>query len=355
MGIALGMLLTGSLAQMSFVATGTLQPTANASLTANPGNGPSPLFVTFEVSVGPPSSAGCEPETYALAFGDGSLSATGNATGPGQVFHFFLFPGSYTAILSFTREEDVGSPMPDCRQVQATVSVPISVQDPPPLHFIGADGNWFNSANWDRGKIPSSSDNALIDGDHLVIIDPKRDTGGGGRGRGKVELNTLRIRDNASLTTEPGTVLTLQSAFIETTGKIALHSSCLSGGYFSNKAALQLNPSQVDVAVIELVGGPVTFFLGGTALADCDGKFGAGHYANINAHSISINNSKLEVNFIFDYLPQHGDTFVIIKARDELVGTFEGLADGAEVLRMGDVALYISYLSKSIMLTARKL
>ena len=111
-------------------------PTANADLNASPTTGTAPLGVGFSIEVGPPSDAACAADQWSLNFGDGSSSATGNSSGPFNVSHEYQDPGTYTARLTYTREQNFSSTaVPDCRQARATATATIIVRDLLPLNL----------------------------------------------------------------------------------------------------------------------------------------------------------------------------------------------------------------------------
>ena len=100
----------------------------SAALSATPASGPAPLDVSF-------STAGTSDfegplASWALSFGDGTASRTGNGNPPAAIAHRYAVPGSYTATLAV--EDSTGQEA----QVSDEVSVGPAIDTDPP----GGDG-----------------------------------------------------------------------------------------------------------------------------------------------------------------------------------------------------------------------
>ena len=98
----------------------------------------------------------------------------------------------------------------------------------------------------------------------------------------------------------------------------------------------------------------VEFGLGGTIAAGPSAT-GRGHYATLTTDWGMIAGN-LKVNLHYGFTPLAGDSFTIVKSNGLVLGTFNGLPEGALVERFGDVGLYISYRGgngSDVVLTAR--
>jgi len=190
--------------------------TANADLTASPISGVVPLGVGFAISVGPPSDPACAPDAWSLNFGDGTPPTTGSSSGPFSASHEYLEPGTFTARLTYTREQNFSSTsIPDCRLARATATAVVIVRDLLPLNLqfsitpqegdapldvtfdasqSSTDGSCsINASQWDFGD--GNSANGLVvqhtyttPGEYLVNITIGDSCGRSADGQGSVRV-----------------------------------------------------------------------------------------------------------------------------------------------------------------------
>jgi hypothetical protein len=230
----------------------------------------------------------------------------------------------------------------------------LSAQEP--AVFRGEDGNWFNPRNWSTGQVPGPRTDVVIQHGYAVVIDPALTDG-------PVVVRDLWILSGGSLTTKPGTKISTRNEFVA--GGSLVHQSTESIGdfFFATNpdpagcagCGIKFNPSPKQKRIIVLQSSvQVEFGLGGTIAAG-PGATGRGHYATLTTDWGMIA-GELKVNLHYGFTPQAGDAFTIIKSNGLVLGTFNGLREGALVETFGDVGLFISYRGghgSDVVLTAR--
>ena len=87
-----------------------------------------------------------------------------------------------------------------CMPAAVTAGPAAAQQSAPTAHYLGADGNWFNAANWSTGRVPAADTDVVLDAVDNVTIDPLQ-------GPAEVQIRDLVVRDTARLSTLPGTIL----------------------------------------------------------------------------------------------------------------------------------------------------
>ena len=249
-----------------------------------------------------------------------------------------------------------------------------------PIDFIGAvDSNWFNPENWAGGRVPGAGDSVQIGGDQTVIIDPSLDpqTTTGGVSTILFGPEEADIVGNATLEILPGTIFKVGNLRINDNAQLIARSAVIEADTITSEPeepctcfnpedcgrGLLMNPSNLLMDEIGGIHG-IVMNLGGNdpaaAPSDDDGvadiitSAGPGFYATIDAQTASLDNGCLELDLIYDFMPEPGDTFDIITASDTLTGRFQGLEDGDEVARFGDIVLVIHYLPNVVRIEARE-
>ncbi len=283
-----------------------------------------------------------------------------------------LWPVGRGATDASSNREDVLKALKFLPAVILLMALPAQAQEVTVARFVGTDGNWFNPANWNTGRVPDAATDVVI-GAAQVVIDPAL-------GPADVTIRDLAVVDGGTLTTLPGTIMHTRDELVVNGGDILHQSSGSEGGSMvvggtctpldPVACALQpwngmrMNPTPKSRRDVLLKTGAVSQFgLGGSAPATLTRTTagwqldaGVGHYATLTAESATLD-GRLELSLHYGFSPRPGDTFQIITAKRRLVGQFIGLPEGAPVACTADnVGLYISYqggTGNDVVLTAR--
>ena len=188
----------------------------------------------------------------------------------------------------------------------------VSYAQNPVANFIGTDGNWFEPSNWDTGTVPGPSDAAVIPtGTPPIFIN-----------NATVDVGSIDVDD---------------TAFNLSNGVVHVF------GWGFARSFRKFNPSYVESQVMTMVGdeGHTVFSLGGLQPAS-DANQGPGFYANVHTQDMQMAGS-LEIQFMYGFEPQVGDSFQIITIDGTQTGSFFGAVEGSVVASLNGVNLVISY------------
>lgn len=171
-----------------------------------------------------------------------------------------------------------------------------------------------------------------------------------------LEVNDIQLVNGAEWNLRNGVVT---ARVVDSNGSaINLFNSHLKTDIFIDPVGgYSLNPSflEAEYAVLYESETVSSFGIGGTEQAG-ENKLGKGHYAHLQADRIRLG-GKLEVFFVYDFVPQPGQTFQIITVNHARLGEFENAPEGSVVGGYCDVELVISYTGgdgNDIVLTAQK-
>jgi len=174
-----------------------------------------------------------------------------------------------------------------------------------------------------------------------------------------LQAKDLILRDNAQLNLRNGS-LTARNVDSSNSALNLFNfhlkvDTLINPAVFTNK--IFLNPSFLQAERVEIDSSETisSFGIGGTEQAG-ENKLGEGHYAHLQAERIRLN-GKLEVFFVYGFIPQPGQTFQIITVNRARLGEFENAPEGSVVGGYCDVELVISYLGgdgNDVTLTAQK-
>ena len=371
-------LLLGIISQNNFTVSGQAQR-GSITVTVSDNDGIIVgMSVQFQVQVNEQSDAACDDGEWILDFGDGRSTSGSSST---TRSHTYLKAGAYNAVVSYTYFKNMGTGAPDCQPQTDSDSVAVIVNEaemPDPtepsdtIRFVGSSNNWFDPNNWSTGTVPGENDSVLIDGDAQVVINPEQDSR---PESGILIMLELHLAGNARLETRPGTELSMTRLNMDEFATFFLQSSVLNAANatlrsqinppvsLSNRGrsaalpwgctwcGLSGNPSSININNLEVEQIGLLFYLGGPEPAMSD-ALGEGFYANIRAKTVSIADSTLAQELIYDFEPEVGDRFVIIEATESIVGGFENYAEGSVVAQNGEVDLVIHYTTNQIVLAA---
>lgn len=309
------------------------------------------IELTFDASSSTTDPA-CSIDLTTWDFGDG------NMVNGIVVQHQYGEPGTYQVEVMMT---DTCGRNSNGGKVIEVAKVPLAG----PKNFTGnVDSNWFNPENWEGGLVPGEGDSVSIGGDLRVVFDPAVDPGSS---RGMLTIQGLVVEDFAIFETQPGTQAQISKVEIKDNGSYVARSSTLEGLELiaepTNPCDCELNPEDcgrgfrfnptaIYMSINDTGAIPMHFFLGGPNAADI-GATGPGHYANMNSDVANIDGACLQLDLIYGFQPEPGDTFDIISASQGLTGRFQGLEDGDVAATFGDIELIIRYLERNIVLEAQ--
>lgn len=171
-----------------------------------------------------------------------------------------------------------------------------------------------------------------------------------------LQTKDLILRDNAQLNLSNGS---LTARNVDSSGSTLnlTNSQVVVNGWGFGQSTVKLNPSYLQAERVEIEASETTssFGIGGTEQAG-ENKLGRGRYAHLQADRIRLN-GKLKIFFVYDFVPQPGQTFQIITVNRARLGEFENAPEGSVVGGYCDVELVISYTGgdgNDIVLTAQK-
>ena len=221
--------------------------------------------------------------------------------------------------------------------------------------FSGADGNWFNAANWSDGRVPGPDDNVVLDGNDRVVINPQLDPNGY-----VIELEDLIISSVASLEVLPGAIVRSRNQVLRDRGTLIFRAS----GDQSESLVLERNSSAVTLVQnpnpkskrVVVLQSSVTMDmgLGGTepsALVDRDGDgradvivAGVGYHSTMTVDTLVIDGD-LKLSTYYGFEPRPGDSFQIATVNGTRSGEFIGIPEGGYVgCTSNHVGLRLSYM-----------
>jgi hypothetical protein len=250
------------------------------------------------------------------------------------------------------------------------------------IAYSGTDGNWFNPANWSRGRVPGPDDDVVLEDGDDVVIDPAL-------GKTRVQIRDLRLSGNARLETLAGTIMQTRNEVVQDQAQIIYRSSGVEGDTLTlgNGSAprcgycgggIKLNPTpQSKRTVVLQSSATLDFGLGGREPASLT-KTGAGrlvlaggygyHATLITARIDRLPNNfgavpqaELKLSLHYGFTPAAGDSFQVITVTEPTRGAtsplFRGLPEGGLAgCTDNNVGLYISYVGgdgNDVVLSAR--
>jgi hypothetical protein len=171
-----------------------------------------------------------------------------------------------------------------------------------------------------------------------------------------LQTKDLILRDNAQLNLSNGS-LTARNVYSSGSTLNLANSQVVVNGWGFGQSTVRLNPSFIQAERVEIGSSETisSFGIGGTEQAG-ENKLGKGRYAHLQADRIRLN-GKLKIFFVYDFVPQPGQTFQIITVNRARLGEFENAPEGSVVGGYCDVELVISYTGgdgNDIVLTAQK-
>lgn len=228
------------------------------------------------------------------------------------------------------------------------------------VHYVGRDGNWFDSGNWSPRQVPGPGDDVMIDQHDDVVIDPAR-------GGTSVLIRDLYVKNLGRLTALPGVVIESRNEWVGPGARVVLRGAAAFGeraqvgdagedpqlavgGYGgggilvnpstkSHRDVILKTSSHLDLGIGGLQPARLTFDAAGAPQLSA----GRGHYGTLNVETVQLAGElRLSAYYGFDPLP--GDRYVFLRSSQRTFGQFDRLPQGARVAcTQAGIPLHIDY------------